>query len=186
VQLQDVSAIKPDDLQRIIGLLKASFTHVIFDLSKSYSPVDMMACKLANHVLLVMQLDLPCLRNVVRLMLSFEEVEGLKDKVRIVVNRAGLDAGAISMKKAQETMGREVFWQVPNDYRVMAEVRNNGVPLVEQAPAAKVTQSIISLADALSSGAAKQADAGDTSNAAGLSRWLSFWPGGKPKKPAAS
>lgn len=184
VQLQDVPLIKPDDLQRIIGLLKASFTHVIFDLSKSYTPVDMMACKLANHVLLVMQLDLPCLRNVVRLMLSFEEVEGLKDKVRIIVNRAGLDAGAISMKKAQETMGREIFWQVPNDYRVMAEVRNNGVPLIEQAPAAKVTQSIISLADALSTGA-KQEEA--AAGAPGISRWLSFWPAGsKAKKPAGS
>jgi pilus assembly protein CpaE len=161
--------------------LKASFTHVIFDLSKSYSPVDLTALKLANHVLLVMQLDLPCLRNVVRLMMSFEEVEGLKDKVRIVVNRAGLDAGAISMKKAQETMGREVFWQVPNDYRVMAEVRNNGVPLVEQAPAAKVTQSIVALADALGSGnAEKTEEAGPT----GLGRWLSFWPAGAKAKKA--
>jgi len=186
VQLQDVPLIKPDDLQRIIGLLKASFTHVIFDLSKSYTAVDMMACKLANHVLLVMQLDLPCLRNVVRLMQSFEEVEGLKDKVRIIVNRAGLDAGAISMKKAQETMGREVFWQVPNDYRVMAEVRNNGVPLIEQAPTAKVTQSILSLADSLSSGGAKSGDPGDAASAPGLSRWLTFWPAGKPKKPATS
>jgi pilus assembly protein CpaE len=132
-----------------------------------------------------MQLDLPCLRNVVRLMQSFEEVEGLKDKMRIIVNRAGLDAGAISTKKAQETMGREVFWQVPNDYRVMAEVRNNGVPLIEQAPTAKVTQSIISLADALSSGV-KQEEGATAGSAAGISRWLSFWPGGKPKKPAGT
>jgi len=185
VQLQDVSLIKPDDLNRIIGLLKASFTHVIFDLSKAYSPVDFAACKLANHVLMVMQLDLPCLRNVVRLMMSFEEVEGLKDKIRIIVNRAGLDAGAISMKKAQETMGREVFWQIPNDFRVMAEVRNNGVPLIEQAPTAKVTQSMISLADALTTGAGKQDEAALAAGgnpAAGLSRWLSFWPGGQKAK----
>jgi pilus assembly protein CpaE len=182
VQLQDVPLIKPEDLQRVIGLLKASFTHVIFDLSKCYTPVDMMACKLATHVLMVMQLDLPCLRNVVRLMASFEEVEGLKDKVRIVVNRVGLDSGAISMKKAQETMGREVFWQVPNDYRVMAEVRNNGVPLVDQAPSAKVTQSVISLADALSSSGEKPEEAGTPASSAGLTRWLSFWPGGAKAK----
>lgn len=182
VQLQDVALIKPDDLQRVIGLLKASFTHVIFDLSKSYSAVDLTACKLANHVLLVMQLDLPCLRNVVRLMMSFDEVEGLKEKVKIVVNRAGLDAGAISMKKAQETMGREVFWQVPNDYRVMAEVRNNGVPLVEQAPNAKVTHSIISLADALNRGETKVEDGATPASGAGLSRWLSFWPAGAKVK----
>jgi pilus assembly protein CpaE len=187
VQLSDGPLIKGEDLQRVIGLLKASFTHVLFDLSKSYSPVDLTALKLANHVLLVMQLDLPCLRNVVRLMMSFEEVEGLKEKVRIIVNRVGLDAGAISTKKAQETMGREIFWQIPNDYRVMAEVRNNGVPLVEHSPTAKVTQSIVALGDALNQGGAEKPEDGSVAaaaGAAGLSRWLNFWPGGpKAKKP---
>ena len=91
----------------------------------------MVALQAANDVILVSQLDLPCLRNVVRLMMSFEEVEGLKDKVKIVINRAGLETGQISLKKAQETMGREIFWQIPNDYRTMVEVRNNGVPLIE-------------------------------------------------------
>ena len=43
----------------------------------------------------------------------------------------GLDSGQISLKKAQETIGREIFWQLPNDYRTMVEVRNNGVPLIE-------------------------------------------------------
>ena len=56
----------------------------------------MVALETATQVLLVTQLDLPCLRNVVRLMMSFGEINGLKDKVKIVVNRVGLDAGQIS------------------------------------------------------------------------------------------
>ena len=69
--------------------------------------------------------------------------------MKIVVNRVGYDTGQISLKKAQETIGREIFWQVPNDYRMMVEVRNNGVPLIEQAPKAAITQSIGQLADVL-------------------------------------
>jgi pilus assembly protein CpaE len=84
-------------------------------------------------------------------MLSFNEVEGLKDKVKIVVNRVGLETGVISLKKAQETMGREIFWQLPNDYRTMVEVRNNGVPLTEQAPRAGISQAIASLVETLTS-----------------------------------
>jgi pilus assembly protein CpaE len=179
VQLEDAKLITADDLQRVIGLLKATFTHLILDLSKSYSPLDMVAMQTANHVLLITQLDLPCLRNVVRLMMSFGEIEGLKDKIKIVVNRAGLDSGQISLKKAQETIGRDIFWQLPNDYRTMVEVRNNGVPLVEQAPKAPITQSIIELADALI-GDSKQPATADAGGKAGPSRWLSFW-GGKPK-----
>ena len=149
VQLQDTTLITPEDLTRVLGLLKASFTHMILDLSKGYSPIDLVALKSAKDILMVTQLDLPCLRNVVRLMLSFGEVEGLKDKVKIVVNRVGLDAGNISLKKAQETMGREIFWQLPNDYRTMVEVRNNGVPLIEQAPRASITLAVQALAETL-------------------------------------
>jgi pilus assembly protein CpaE len=149
VRLEDVSLITPDDLQRVIGLLKATFSHLVIDLSKSYTALDMIALEMATSVLLVIQLDLPCLRNVVRLMMSFGEMENMADKVKIVVNRAGLEQGQITLKKAEETIGKPIFWQLPNDYRTMIEVRNNGVPLYEQAPKAAITTAIQSLAQAL-------------------------------------
>lgn len=176
VQLEDVNLISPDDLRRVIGLLKATFTHVIIDLSKSYSAVDLVALEMANHVLLVTQLDLPCLRNVVRLMMSFGQMDAVKDKVKIVVNRVGLD-NHIGLKKAQETIGRDIFWQLPNDYRVMVEVRNNGVPLVEQAPKAAITQSIIAMADALSGESSSQSLAPEAASKSTVGRLLNLWPG---------
>jgi pilus assembly protein CpaE len=141
VRLEDIGLITPDDLQRVIGLLKATFTHLVLDLSKGYNALDLVALEMASTVLLVTQLDLPCLRNVVRLMMSFGEMENMADKVKIVVNRVGLESG-ITLKKAEETIGKPIFWQLPNDYRTMIEVRNNGVPLYEQAPKAAITHSI--------------------------------------------
>lgn len=177
VQLSDAAAISAEDLQRVIGLLKASFGFLILDLSKAYSPLDMVALEMATDVLLVTQLDLPCLRNVVRLMLSFGEVEGLKDKVKIVVNRVGLNAAQISLKKAQETIGRDIFWQIPNDYRTMSEVRNNGVPLIEHAPKAPITQSILDLANHFTSDGDQHSEEGEESESAKStkSRWRSLF-----------
>lgn len=174
VQLADIALITPEDLQRVIGLLKATFTHLVLDLSKSYSAIDLIALETATYILLVTQLDLPCLRNVVRLMMSFSEMNGLDKKVRIIVNRVGLDTGHITLKKAQETIGREIFWQIPNDYRTMVEARNNGVPLVEQFPKAAVTQSIVALVEALA-GDSKTASA-DPAKKSGLSRLFAFRP----------
>jgi pilus assembly protein CpaE len=181
IQLQDTPLVTPDDLRRVIGLLKASFTHVLIDLSKSYSVLDMSALVEADQVLLVTQLDLPCLRNVVRLMMSFDEVEGLKEKTRIIVNRVGLDTGQIGLKKAQETIGRPIFWQIPNDYRTMVEVRNNGVPLLEQFPKAGITQAIVSLAGQLAGEANATTDpkAPPSPGSPGSPGWLSFWAGRK-------
>ena len=149
VQLEDISLITPENVRRVLGLMKASFSHLVVDLSKSYSAVDIVALELASEILLVTQLDLPCLRNMVRLLSSFKEMDGIIDKVKVVVNRAGLETGQITLKKAQETIGKEIFWQLPNDYRTMIEVRNNGVPLNEQAPKAAITHSITTLAEVL-------------------------------------
>lgn len=177
VELHDTVAITDESIRKVIGLLKASFSHLIIDLSKTYSPVDMAAIENATRVILITQLDLPCLRNVVRLMMSFEEIEGLKSKVEIVVNRAGLDSGQISLKKAKETLGREVFALLPNDYRTMVEVRNNGVPLINQAPKAAITQAFRDLAAKV---LGEVDDSGDDEVAAeAASGWKKFWPGGK-------
>ncbi|MGQ9576921.1 MAG: response regulator [Thermoguttaceae bacterium] len=179
VQLEDIALITPDDVQRVIGLMKATFTHLVLDLSKSYSPVDLVALHAANDILLVTQLDLPCLRNVVRLMTSFNEMQGLADKVKIIVNRVGLENGQITLKKARDTLGRDIFWQLPNDYRTMVEVRNNGVPLIEHAPKAAITQAILGLAEALTSEDKRRAATQPAKS--GLGRLLSFWPGKKGK-----
>jgi pilus assembly protein CpaE len=172
VQMEDARTITTEELTRVIGLLKASFTHVIVDTSKSFGPLDMMVLGQADEILLVTQLDLPCLRNVVRLMTSFKETGKFDERVKIIVNRAGIDTGQISLKKAKETVGREIYWQIPNDYRVMVEVRNNGVPLIQQAPKAAITQSINQLALALSG----KVDETSADTASKSRSWLNIWP----------
>jgi pilus assembly protein CpaE len=176
VQLEDCALITPDDLRRVIGLLKATFTHLVLDLSKGYSPNDMVALEMASHILLVTQLDLPCLRNVVRLMMSLNEMEGIGEKVKIIVNRAGLDTGHITLKKAEETIGKEIYWQLPNDYRTMIEARNNGMPLIEQSPKAAITQAIAGLAEALFSDGKRESSA-SAKKSSGISGLFSRWSG---------
>ncbi|RIK80463.1 MAG: pilus assembly protein CpaE [Planctomycetota bacterium] len=171
VHLEDIPQITEDDMQRVFGLLKATFTHMIIDLSKSYSRLDMLAMQVSDHVLLVTQLDLPCLRNVVRLNTSLNEHSAIKDKVKIVVNRVGLESGQITLKKAQETLGKEIFSQLPNDYRTMSEVRNNGVPLVEQAPRAAITQAVLKLAAEL----CDDPELAGNADKGGKGKWFGLW-----------
>jgi len=174
MQLEDVRTITQDKLQRVIGLLKTSFSHIVIDISKSYSELDMLALRSADQVLMVTQLDLPSLRNVVRLLMTFDEDDELREKVKVVVNRVGYDSGQISLKKARDTIGRSIYWQIPNDYRVMVEVRNNGVPLVQHAPKAAITLSIAQLANAL---CGKKDDEEAAASDGKGRRWLSLWPG---------
>lgn len=149
VEMEDRPPLGPDELRRVISLLKATFTHLVIDLSKSYTALDQAAMEISDVILAVTQLDLPSLRNAVRLMQYFKRREGLQEKVKVVINRIGLDDHEISMNKAIETLGGEIFAQIPNDFATMVEARNNGVPLITQAPKAKLTKSIIQLAQSL-------------------------------------
>lgn len=149
VSLLDNEIITPDNIGRVLSVLRSAFTHLVIDTSKSYTPVDLVALNFADHIVLVTQLDLPCLRNLVRLLMSFDEYHGMREKVKIVVNRSNLQSNQISIKKAEETIGQACYWQIPNEYATMAAVRNNGVPLVMQAPQANITQSVIGLTNSL-------------------------------------
>ncbi len=150
VQIEDNASISEEDLRKVLGLLKASFSHVIVDLSKSYTRLDMVALEASTHVMLLTQLDLPCLRNVVRLLASFERYDGVAERVKVVVNRAGLEKSQISLEKAEQTIGGEIFARIPNNYVVISECRNNGIPLLEQAPKASITHQIAELGERLS------------------------------------
>jgi pilus assembly protein CpaE len=150
VQLEDISLIHEDHLQRVIGLLKASYNCLLFDLSKRFTPTDMTAMRMADHILLIAQLELTSLRNVVRMIHTLGGEDDLADKIKVVVNRVGSEECEITLKKAEETLGRPIYWQVPNDYRAMLGARNNGVPLLQHAPRSKTHLSLAGLAKALS------------------------------------
>lgn len=148
VQMEDVALIHEDHLQRLIGLLRASYSHLILDLSKSFSTTDLTALRMADVILLVTQLELSSLRNVVRLMATLGADETLEPKVQVVLNNTGVESD-ITPKKAEETIGKPIYWEIPTDTRSVNEARNQGVPLLACAPRSKVQQSIRGLAEAV-------------------------------------
>ena len=134
---------------RSIGLLRASYSHLIFDLSKRFTPTDLTAMRASDVILLVCQLELTSLRNVVRMLHTLGSEETVAEKVRVVIHRVGSEDGEITLRKAEETIGQPIFWQVPNDYKSMLGAKNAGVPLLTFAPKSKAHVSLAQLSDTL-------------------------------------
>ncbi len=158
VQLEDISLIHEEHLGRLIGLLRASYSHLVLDLSKRFTPTDMTAMRMSDSILLIAQLELTSLRNVVRMLHTLGQDGDLADKVKVIMNRVGSDdGGEITMAKAEETIGRQVYWQIPNDFKAMVGSRNAGVPLLTHAPKSKAQIAIMNLANVLSGKASAEA-----------------------------
>jgi pilus assembly protein CpaE len=151
LRIEDIGIVHEEHLSRIINLLKVSYTHLILDLSKALMPTDFAALRLADHILLVTQLDLSSLRNAVRVMMALSLDDEIHRKVRVVVNRVGSDyqEANISLKRAEETIGLPIFWQIPNDSKAMLGARSEGQPLIVHSPKSRSQQSIAGLAQAV-------------------------------------
>jgi pilus assembly protein CpaE len=153
LEIADVGLIHEGHVERILNLLKISYSHLVVDLSKSVLPTDLMALRMADLILLVAQLELSSLRNVVRIIHALSGEEGLAEKVRVVINRIGSETveEGISLKKAEEVIGKPIFWQIPNDAKAVLGARVAGEALLTHAPRCRAQQSIAGLAQALSS-----------------------------------
>lgn len=151
VELSEVGSIHEGHVERILNLLKISYTHLILDLSKALLPTDIMSLRMSDVILLVTQLELSSLRNVVRLVHTLSVEGDLGDRIRVIVNRAGSDhmEEGITIKKAEEVIGKPIFWQIPNDSKSMLTSRVAGMPLVKHAPKSRAQQSVQGLAQTI-------------------------------------
>ena len=146
VMLEDAVKIEADSLRRMIKLLRAVFNTVIIDTSKGLQASDFVAMEMADVILLVVQLDLICLRNTSRLMQLLTHSGMPPEKIQIVINRQGSSVSEITLKKVEETLGTTIRWQIPNATKVISEARVRGVPIDEESPGNRVHRVIADIA----------------------------------------
>jgi pilus assembly protein CpaE len=149
VTMQEAAAIDPDTLRRLFGMLRASFETVVIDTSKGLQSSDFTAFEMSDVILVVIQLELLCLRNTARLIALFREFDGLAERVKLIANRSRSPNPEISQKKAEETLKMPISWEVPNAFRVFQEARIKGVPLGDTGRGTRPHQAFLEIARAL-------------------------------------
>jgi pilus assembly protein CpaE len=150
VAIEDAAKIDPDTLKRLLCLLKAAFPCLIIDTSKGLQSSDFVAFEMADVILMMIVLDLTCLRNTARLLNLFKQFDGMVERVKLVVNRSGSSESEISLKKAEETLKMPISWQVPVAYKAFQNARIRGVPISDVAAGSKPHQAFLEIARALS------------------------------------
>jgi pilus assembly protein CpaE len=143
----DVRHVTSEGIRQAIALGRAFFPYVVVDVDHSFHSEQLQILRQADVVILLLRLDFTCLRHA-RRTLDYLADLGLKDKVRVVVNRFG-QPKEVPVGNAEEALGIKVFHFVPDDPKSVNRANNNGVPVVLESPSAKVSRSIASLAGAV-------------------------------------
>jgi len=148
-QFDRLQAATPDTVERLLSVMREEFDYIVVDGGQSFDELSLKIMELADTVLVVSILSLPCMINVRRLLETFKSLGFPRaEQVRVVVNRFQKHAG-ITLKEAEEGIGRPIAWTIPNDYAATMSGINQGKLLQEVAPRAEVTKNLQDLATSL-------------------------------------
>lgn len=140
--------IKPDHVRSLLQVASKQYDFVVLDLGRSLDAVSIQALDLADMIFPVVQQTLPFIRDAKRLTNTFHALGYSDDKVRLIVNRYD-KKNDITLGDITGTLRLPVFKTMPNDYDVVAQSVNQGVPVTRLAPRSTVSRSIQEIAGEL-------------------------------------
>jgi pilus assembly protein CpaE len=140
--------MKPEEVVRVLTVLKNSFTYVIVDTGGHIHDHNMTTFRASDMILFVFSSNLPSLTNSRRYLSAMDRIGVDSGKIRLVVNRFQ-PKDEIKLQDIEKVLGREVFMTIPNDYKAVVGSINKGVPVVKLYPNSLVSKGIIQLADAI-------------------------------------
>lgn len=124
-QAEDISS---EQINTILTVLKSIFDYVIIDTTSSFDSKTLAALDLADRILLVSMVNLPCIRNTQRCLDLFDRLNYPKEKINLVINRY-LPTDEISVEDVEDTLEHPVYWKIPNNYFTVMAAINRGVPI---------------------------------------------------------
>jgi pilus assembly protein CpaE len=146
--LPDLAHVTAEGVQQVLALARTVFPYVVVDLHPLFPDVQAPIVQQADTILLVLRLDFVSLRNARRCLERLERMGVDKNRVRLVANRHG-QPGEVLAARAEEALGVKIAHYVPDDPKTVNRANNNGVPVVLEAPSAKISKSIAALAASL-------------------------------------
>jgi pilus assembly protein CpaE len=112
----------------------------------SIDPVYAATLKEADQNLFVMQLNVPSAKNTERFLGALRRMGIEADKMRIIVNRYVKKGWDIAPEEVERTLGLEISWLIPNDFKNAIAAINFGEPVVLRVPKAEMSVSLAGLA----------------------------------------
>ncbi len=117
-----------EGVEQTLLSLASLYEFVIVDAGSSMGPVTVSALQTSDLVVLVANPDVPCLRNLPRLIDAVRLAGVGAERLRILVNRAS-EFGVVSLLQIEKVLGFQIDWSIASDYRTVASAVTAGVPV---------------------------------------------------------
>jgi pilus assembly protein CpaE len=133
----------------VLTLLRHHFAVTVVDCEHHLSEGTLAALDAADRIVLVTQLTVPSLRSTQRSLAVCRRLGYDDAKLCVVVNRYQ-SGDVLPVKDAEDLLQTQIYWKLPNDYRLSAASLTRGVPVTLEDPNSKLARSYADLVKKLS------------------------------------
>jgi len=138
--------VSSSQINQILRHLRSMFSYVILDTPHAFDSKTLEAFELSDNIIVVMVPNISSIRATKKTLGVFRDLGYVRDKVRVIVNRAGKGA-RIKVDEIEQTLHYPVSWVIPNNYPMAIDAIDSGVPLINHKGGSNVAKSISDLAN---------------------------------------
>ena len=144
-------AVDANTVTMVIQHLRHNFAFTVLDCEHYLNERTLSALDAADRLVLVTHLIVAALRSTQRTVNLCRRLGYPNEKLCIVVNR-WQSGEVLSPSDAEDVLKAEIFFKLPNDYRVASGALTNGKPISEFEPTSKLAYAYTQLAAKLGGG----------------------------------
>lgn len=135
-------------IRDVVDVLAQTHDFVILDTPGTFNEIVAAAIEVGTMILLITTLDMASIKDtVLALEMLHERFGNDDDRIKVVLNRAGMDTG-VREKDVERTLDADLWWRIPMDNEVI-KAAQLGRPIVMSRPNSKVSLEIRDIARAL-------------------------------------
>ena len=145
VNMAPSEEVEPEAVGTIIQQCKKLYKFIILDIPTVLDEHTIACLDSSNEIFLICDMMVPSVRNTIRAMDLFEQLEYKKDKFRLIVNRY-YESEQISLREISRHIRLPIYWLIPYDARTVESAVNSGQVVDEVDASSEVAHSFIALA----------------------------------------
>jgi pilus assembly protein CpaE len=140
----EMRSFDPDMVTRLLDLVASHFHQVVIDMPRTWFPWTDSVLFGSNKLFIVAEMTVPGLRHAKQLVTAIRERLKGAAEPRVIVNRFEQRMFGPGLRRAdiEQALGEGLGGVIPNNYRLVREAIDRGVPLDEVKSGNNVTQAL--------------------------------------------
>jgi pilus assembly protein CpaE len=140
----EMRSFDTDVVTRLLDLVSTNFDHVVFDMPRTWFSWTDSVLLGSNKLYIVSETTVPSLRHAKQLVTAIKERLGEGPNPQIIVNRfeQRMFSSGLRRSDLEQTLGDAFAAAIPNDYALVREAIDRGVPLDEVKAGNKVSAAL--------------------------------------------